>query len=153
MSARLYQECPSDHHQDFEEQQSQNKSVSDKNLQKILDSERLFDESKYAKDCSCIFCLEEFSEMKKPKIIECPNCQATFCTGSDECCKGIRYHLKNDNRCPVCRLSADDWVKKIEAVKVESKSPISKLSLTFSISSLIARYSLTFPARGTSIHG
>ena len=112
----------------FEDQQSQNKCVSESNLQKIVDSQKLFDKSRYQKGCSCMFCLEEFAEIKRPKIIECPNCQATFCTGiencSDECCKGIRYHLKNDNRCPVCRLSADDWVKKIAEEKAESETPV-----------------------------
>lgn len=111
----------------FEDQQGQNKSVSDSNLQKIINSQKLFDASKYKNGCSCMFCLEEFSEIESPQIIECPNCQSTFCTGkkncSDECCKGIRYHLKNDNRCPVCRLSADDWAKKIDEEKEKSDIP------------------------------
>ena len=114
----------------FEDQQSQNKCVSDINLQKIIGSQMFFDESKYDKGCSCMFCLEEFSDIGNPQMIECPNCNATFCTGdencSDSCCKGIRYHLKNDNRCPVCRISADDWVKKIDEMPKKIKPVVKK---------------------------
>lgn len=103
----------------FDEEQNRNKSVTEENLSIIVASQK----SITSKSCkSCVFCLEEFGVKGMTSFITCPNCSATFCPGSnkDGCCKGLEYHLKNDNRCPVCRINCNEWVQKLsESVETE----------------------------------
>ncbi len=105
----------------FDEEQQLDRTVSAENLEKIISSKKSFDCKIHSCEDNCMFCLDEFCKMEgKVNFIECPNCSSKFCTGSDqesnECCRGLKYHLQNDNRCPVCRISATDWVKKLDDI-------------------------------------
>ena len=106
----------------FDEEQDLDRTISTKDLENIMSSKKSFDCKVNSCEDNCLFCFDEFSKMKgKVDFIECPNCYSKFCPGtldmSSECCRGLKYHLQNDNRCPVCRISAPDWVKKLNEIK------------------------------------
>ena len=97
-----------------------NNSISLENLDIIMSTEKNFNPGFNSYEDKCIFCLDKFCDMDSTiKFIECPNCLSKFCSGSDEDlneCKGLKYHLNKDNRCPVCRFSEFEWTKKVNEI-------------------------------------
>jgi hypothetical protein len=84
--------------------QNLEKNVKDNFIKKILNLKTQYDNSIHLHNTCCI-CLDEINDTNK-FIINCPICNHIFCV--EDC---FEKFIKNDNRCPYCRIDLKEWIK------------------------------------------
>ena len=73
-------------------------------IEKILNLKTTYNNIKHT-DNTCCICLDEIDDTNKI-IIDCPICNHIFCL--EDC---FKKYIKNDKRCPYCRIDLKEWIK------------------------------------------